>query len=161
MHWFHHCATWMNLPDASPRATPRCGPVEYSKAWDLSSAGVWGWACHCRLPSRWKLLMGVFKNRGTPKSSFLVGFSLINHPFLGTPIFGNTLMNPEKSPSGRGTQLCRLQWCQRPEVGFPFRKGWHKSLWAFLILMHVFQTKKNEYIPFSPKKRNEYIIYPF
>ena len=28
--------------------------------------------------------------RGTPKSSILIGFSLINHSFLGTTIFGNT-----------------------------------------------------------------------
>ena len=34
--------------------------------------------------------MGVSKNRGTLKSSILIGFSLINHPFWGTPIFGNT-----------------------------------------------------------------------
>ncbi len=34
--------------------------------------------------------MGVFKNNGTPKSSILIGFSIINHPFWGTPIFGNT-----------------------------------------------------------------------
>ena len=34
--------------------------------------------------------MGVAKNRGTPKSSILMGFSLINHPFWGTTIFGNT-----------------------------------------------------------------------
>ncbi len=33
--------------------------------------------------------MGVSKNRGTPKSSILIGFSLI---FWGTPIFGNTNM---------------------------------------------------------------------
>ena len=33
--------------------------------------------------------MGVSKNRGTPKSSILIGFSIINHPFWGTPIFGN------------------------------------------------------------------------
>ena len=33
------------------------------------------------------------KNRGkTPKSSILIGFSIINHPFWGTPIFGNTHM---------------------------------------------------------------------
>ena len=32
--------------------------------------------------------MGVSKNRGTPKSSVLIGFSIINHPFWGTPIFG-------------------------------------------------------------------------
>ena len=29
---------------------------------------------------------------GTPKSSILIGFSIINHPFWGTPIFGNTQM---------------------------------------------------------------------
>ena len=34
--------------------------------------------------------MGVCKNNGTPKSSILIGFSIINHPFWGTPIFGNT-----------------------------------------------------------------------
>ena len=27
-----------------------------------------------------------------PKSSVLMGFSIINHPFWGTPIFGNTQM---------------------------------------------------------------------
>ena len=34
--------------------------------------------------------MGVSKNIGTPKSSILMVFSIINHPFWGTPIFGNT-----------------------------------------------------------------------
>ena len=34
--------------------------------------------------------VGVSKNSGTPKSSILIGFSNINHPFWGTPIFGNT-----------------------------------------------------------------------
>ena len=32
--------------------------------------------------------MGVSWNRGTPKSSMLVGFSLTNHPFWGTSIYG-------------------------------------------------------------------------
>ena len=36
--------------------------------------------------------MGVSVNGGTPKSSILIGFSIINHPFWGTPIFGNTRM---------------------------------------------------------------------
>ena len=36
--------------------------------------------------------MDVSENSGTPKSSILVGFSIINHPFLGIPIFGNTHM---------------------------------------------------------------------
>ena len=34
----------------------------------------------------------VSENSGTPKSSILKGFSIINHPFWGTPIFGNTHM---------------------------------------------------------------------
>ena len=33
--------------------------------------------------------MGVSKNSGTPKSSILIGFSIINHPFWGTTIFRN------------------------------------------------------------------------
>ena len=34
--------------------------------------------------------MGVSENRGIPKSSILIGFSIMNHPFWGTLIFGNT-----------------------------------------------------------------------
>ena len=36
--------------------------------------------------------MGVSVNGGTPRSSILIGFSIINHPFWGTTIFGNTHM---------------------------------------------------------------------
>ena len=36
------------------------------------------------------LHLDVSENCGTPKSSILTGFSIINHPFWGTPIFGNT-----------------------------------------------------------------------
>ncbi len=37
-----------------------------------------------------KHYVDVSKNRGTPKSSILKGFFIINHPFWGpTPIFGN------------------------------------------------------------------------
>ena len=42
-----------------------------------------------------KLHVDVSENRGTPKSSNLIGISIINHPFWefwGTPIFGNTHM---------------------------------------------------------------------
>ena len=31
--------------------------------------------------------LGVSKNSGTPKSSILIGFSIINHPFWGAPYF--------------------------------------------------------------------------
>ena len=33
--------------------------------------------------------MAVSENRGTPKSSILIGFSIMNHAFWGTTIFGN------------------------------------------------------------------------
>ena len=36
-----------------------------------------------------ELDVGVSKNNGIPKSSILIGFSRINHPFWGTTIFGN------------------------------------------------------------------------
>ena len=36
--------------------------------------------------------MDVSQNSGTRKSSILTGFSIINHPFWGTPILGNTHM---------------------------------------------------------------------
>ena len=36
--------------------------------------------------------MDVSQNSDTPKSSILIGISIINHPFWGTPIFGNIHM---------------------------------------------------------------------
>ncbi len=53
------------------------------------------WWIRCRgAPQKfWEFYLGVSKNNGTPKSSLLIGFSLINHPFCGTPIFGNTHLN--------------------------------------------------------------------
>ena len=42
-----------------------------------------------RLSKTKKLQVRVSINEGTPKSSTLIGFSLINHPFWGTPIYGN------------------------------------------------------------------------
>jgi len=36
--------------------------------------------------------MGVSLNGGTPKSSILIGFSIINYPFWGTTILGNPNM---------------------------------------------------------------------
>ena len=46
-----------------------------------------------------KTHMGVSKNGGTPKSSILIRFSIINHPFWGTRIFGNIhidIIDPKK-----------------------------------------------------------------
>ena len=37
--------------------------------------------------------MDVSENSGTPKSSILIGFSIINHPVLGVPLFLETLIS--------------------------------------------------------------------
>ena len=50
--------------------------------------------------------MGVSKNNGTPKSSILIGFSIINHPFWGTPIFGNIHIIFAKKQ--RNLKQCRI-----------------------------------------------------
>ena len=40
--------------------------------------------------------MVVSENSGTSKSSILIGFSIIKHPFWGSSIFGNTHMYTPK-----------------------------------------------------------------
>ena len=52
------------------------------------------WRCitRYRIFEQFEHIYGVSKNHGTPKSSILIGFSIINHPFWGTPIFGSTPM---------------------------------------------------------------------
>ena len=46
----------------------------------------------CELAMK-KLMLGVSKNKGTPKSSILIGFSIINHPFwVVFPLFLETPM---------------------------------------------------------------------
>ena len=46
--------------------------------------------CHlCKMSWFIWFYMDVSENSGTPKSSISIGFSIINHSFWGTPIFGN------------------------------------------------------------------------
>ncbi len=61
--------------------------------------------------------MGVSKNRGTPKSSILIGVSIINHPFWGTIIFGHTHMFERyRYPGVRGrVALAVYHLCHQPE----------------------------------------------
>ena len=54
--------------------------------------------------------MGVSKHNGTPKSSILIGFSIINHPFLGTPIFGNIHMEFEKKTVSDSSNVKTVHW---------------------------------------------------
>ena len=52
--------------------------------------------------------MGVSNNSGTPKSSILIGFSIINHPFRCTPIFGNTHIKKQHSRKGLNFRLIHV-----------------------------------------------------
>ena len=49
--------------------------------------------------------MDVSKNRGTPKSSILIGFSIINYPFWGgkNPLFLETPISCSRRVSEPGT----------------------------------------------------------
>ena len=53
--------------------------------------------------------MDVSENRDTPKSSILIGFSIINHPFWGTHIFGNTHIEREREIGSTKKNGCRFQ----------------------------------------------------
>ena len=74
---------------------------------------------------RWHSPMQVSWNRGTPKSSILIGVSLIKQPFWGTPIDGNP---PHGATSGAALQfqlpLRGSLWCgQRSTQRLP--SGWN------------------------------------
>ena len=67
--------------------------------------------------------MDVSENSGTPKSSILIGFSIINHPFWGIPIFGNTHIGVERwimsfHPCQADWIACCMCHCLHP-MGYP------------------------------------------
>ena len=69
--------------------------------------------------------IGVSKNRCSPKSSILIRFSLINHPFGGTPIFGNIHMEVRYWVITSG-ETWQVLISQRPWIGTqkPMQLGW-------------------------------------
>ena len=66
----------------------------------------------CRTAEVAAVKLGVSKNNGTPKSSILIGFSIINHPFWGTPIFGNTQLklNRKITVGKHGGNVQNIPW---------------------------------------------------
>ena len=90
--------------------------------------------------------MGVSKNNGIPKSWILIRFSIINHPFWGTIIFGNTHIVfhiPFMFPSlqggyihpwakGRGTWHQWHQLCQNDTIKI------QPQTWFVETLRHIF-----------------------
>ncbi len=79
---------WKNLFLFGRRGPPRMAVVKVFACWDNRPE---------MRKSCW-VSLGVSKNRGTPKSSILIGFSLVNHPFRGTSIFGNTHLEVKSNP---------------------------------------------------------------
>ncbi len=76
---------------------------DFSKAAGLGRFPLWESGWFFSIPSfSIQKHMDVSKNSGgPPKSSIWIGFSLINHPFWGTIIFGNThMLGPQVSTSG-------------------------------------------------------------
>ena len=74
--------------------------------------------------------MDVSKNRCTPKSSILIGFSIINHPFWGTPILGNTRMRISLNSKQHGSS-----WRFFPAYGAVELRGGSVSMlsmWPYL-----------------------------
>ena len=65
--------------------------------------------------------MGVSLNAGTPKSSILIGFSIINHPFWGTTIFGNTHIYTGHHASGGVQESYRILGPRETYLGFATR----------------------------------------
>ncbi len=72
--------------------------------------------------------MGVSKNNGTPKSSILIGFFIINHPFWGTPIFGNIQIDLYKTKT---SSLCMISTEQLLFANYHFQlhPKFHLTLW--------------------------------
>ena len=63
--------------------------------------------------------MDVSENSGTPKSSILIGFSIITHPFWGTPIYGNThIRDSQEHWMQKNLKQVLLQSVEDPLVQF-------------------------------------------
>ena len=98
--------------------------------------------CHMTSPNKYSLLlwlseMGVSKNRGgPPKSSILIGFSLINHPFWGTTIFGNTqiwsswITSPKFLRISSKSQCSQCSTTRRCVAPVPDVFQWHPAIGA-------------------------------
>ena len=88
--------------------------------------------------------MGVSKTSGTPKSSILIGFSIINHPFWGTPIFGNTIYHlcvfPPNDTEKWVFCLTRKPYMELIQIPFQGGKNSIQVAKLCIILNHGFQS---------------------
>ena len=97
-------------------------------------------------PDTLVVYMDVSKHSGTPKSSILIGFSIINHPFWGTPIFGNTHIYSSICPKSKVSAQTRFTYLGPPGEALPkrlFGGGWlQKKAWTLWV-------KVNDIVPFT------------
>ena len=95
---FGCCMAFCDFYACASRVEKCPNPIPFSLGTHYQPISIPTILCVCQqFDANWPLLnslldMDVSKNNGTPKSSILIGFSIINHPFWGTPIFGNTHM---------------------------------------------------------------------
>ena len=83
--------------------------------------------------------VGVSENSGTPKSSILIGVSIINHLFCGIPIFGNihvcskdfkkysNVISNQYLTTIPKSQFCFAKICADFYQPIPSRKGKHNN----------------------------------
>ena len=88
--------------------------------------------------------LDVSENRGTPKSSILIGFSIINHPFWGTPIFGNTHLISNTSWQ---FSVMDLAWVESYPLDFPWIPGLWPSQNPFFARTKIAIPNAEEHTP--------------
>ena len=90
---YHHFTSSTSI-FSSPTAAPMLMQIYLDHPVSNFSPQVFFGGYGVQISHPWRILVYIYmcvsKNRGTPKSSILTGFFIINHPFWGTPIFGNT-----------------------------------------------------------------------
>ena len=82
---------------------------------------------------------GASLNGGTHKSSILIGFSVINHPFWGTTIYGNTHISLESSEHFAVENKKR-----RGSSHWHLLVWFHDGLFSHIILVFSFETYFNQ-----------------
>ena len=103
--------------------------VGYCKLWGPRSTRM---ACPCSM----MFYMKVSWNRGTPKSSILVGFSLINHPAIGYSMYGT----PPIWCFSPGRRSCHCTQSPRSMVWSDLAEAW----WAVVTRTPVGPLKHGE-----------------
>ena len=118
------------------RVSPKVGRISFHlltlNLWDFK--GSLTHTIPIPLPKRIPKDMGVSENSGTPKLSILIGFSIINHPFWGTPIFGNTHMGMVWVRVNHLWLGVPKRWKQQDEIWWSRLMTWVKSPFPVMVV---------------------------